>query len=209
MNRFAWVIAGAALVAAVALLTAFGPARRPELWLTPDQRGDRLFREKNYDAAAKAYTDPARQGTALFRAGDFKAAAAAFARDGTPEGAYDRGNALVLLGKYEDAIKSYDRALSLRPGWKDAEDNRAVAVVRRDRLKTEGGDETGGQSKPDEIVFGKGKKRTGDKVQVDAGEPLSDDQLRATWLRRVRTKPADFLRAKFAFQLQEREGGAK
>jgi Ca-activated chloride channel family protein len=208
VNRLAWVLIGGMLLAAVALFAAFGPWRRPELWVTPDQHADRLFREEKYAEAATSYTDPARQGAALYRAGDFKAAAAAFARDGTPEGAYNRGNALLMAGKYDDAIKSYDRALSLRPGWTDAEDNRAIAVVRRDRLKKEGGDVTGGQSKPDEVVFGKGKNQAGDTVQVDAGEPLSDDQLRALWLRRVQTKPADFLRARFAYQLQEREGGA-
>ena len=46
-------------------------------------------------------------------------------------------------------------------------------------------------------------------AEVAGGDPLSDDQLRALWLRRVQTKPADFLRAKFAYQLQEREGGVK
>jgi Ca-activated chloride channel family protein len=202
------IILGVTLLAAVVLLAVFGPWRRLDLWVTPEQQGDRLVREEKYDEAAKAYTDPARQGAALYRAGDFKAAATAFARDGSSEGAFNRGNALTMLGKYDDAIKSYDRALSLRPGWKDAEDNRAIAVVRRDRLKTQGGDVTGGQEKPDEIVFGKEKNQAGEKVQVDAGEPLSDDQLRLLWLRRVQTKPADFLRAKFAYQLQQ-QGGAK
>jgi Ca-activated chloride channel family protein len=207
VNRVTGIIVGVALLAAAVLFTAFGPARRPELWLTPDQRADRLFREGKYGEAAKAYTDPARQGTALYRAGDFKAAATAFARDGTPEGAYDRGNALLMLGKYDDAVKSYDRALSLRPGWKDAQENRAVAVIRRERMTFKGGDATGGQVKADEVVFEKGKNEAGEEVQVAGGDPLSDDQLRALWLRRVQTKPADFLRAKFAFQLEEKKVG--
>jgi Ca-activated chloride channel family protein len=201
------VIAGVGLLAALVLAVAYNPARRPDLWLTPDQRADRLFRAGTFAEAAKAYQDPARQGVAWYRAGDFKAAAAAFARDGTPEGAYDRGNALVMQGKYDDAVTSYDRALALRPGWAEAADNRAIAVVRRDRLKAEGGDETGGQVKPDAIVFGKQKGKAGDDVQVAGGDPLSDDQLRALWLRRVQTKPADFLRAKFAYQRQQAEGG--
>jgi Ca-activated chloride channel family protein len=206
MNRVTGIVVGVALLVAAILFTAFGPARRPELWLTPDQRADRLFREGKYAEAAKAYTDPARQGAALYRAGDFKAAATSFARDGTPEGAYDRGNALLMLGKYDDAVKSYDRALSLRPGWKDAEENRAIAVIRRERMNFKGGDATGGQEKPDEVVFGKDKNQAGEEVQVAGGDPLSDDQLRALWLRRVQTKPADFLRAKFAFQLEEKKG---
>jgi Ca-activated chloride channel family protein len=135
--------------------------------------------------------------------------AAAFAATATPEAAFDRGNALVMRGQYADAIKSYDRALTLRPGWKEAEDNRAIAVVRRDRMTFQGGDNTGGQVKADKIVFEKGKNsRPGEKTDMAGGRPLSDEELRGLWLRRVRTKPADFLRAKFAFQEEAKEGGA-
>ncbi len=203
MSHSAWIVAAVVLLALAGMLVFFGPSERPELWFTPDQLGEQLLREEKFAEAAKAFADPARQGVALFRAGDFKAAVAAFARDGSPEGAFNGGNALVMLGKYDDAIKRYDRALSLRPGWKDAQENRALAVVRRDRLKTEGGDETGGQTKPDEVVFGKNKQSQGEPVQVAGGQPLSDDELRALWLRRVQTKPADFLRAKFAFEAQQ------
>src|SRR5262249_42942786 len=116
---------------------------------------------------------------------------------------FDRGNALVMLGKYDEAIASYDRALSLRPGWNEVVENRAVAVVRRDRLKLTGGDETGGQVKADKIVFEKGKNpNAGEKTEMAGGDPPPDEQLRGLWLRRVQTKPADFLRAKFAFQAQ-------
>jgi len=31
---------------------------------------------------------------------------------------------------------------------------------------------------------------------------MSDEAIRALWLKRVHTQPADFLRAKFVFQLQ-------
>jgi len=34
---------------------------------------------------------------------------------------------------------------------------------------------------------------------------MSDASIRALWLRRVQTKPADFLRARFAYQLQQAE----
>jgi len=31
---------------------------------------------------------------------------------------------------------------------------------------------------------------------------MNDDEMRAVWLRKVQTKPADFLRAKFSYQHQ-------
>jgi Ca-activated chloride channel homolog len=185
---------------------ALGSAGIPNFWSRPDRRGDRLLRAGTFAEAAQAYADPYRRGVALYRAGDFKRAAAAFATVGSPEAAYDRGNSLVMLGKYDDSIASYDRALLLRRGWRECEENRAVAMVRRDRLKTSGGDETGGQVKADKIVFEKGKNpNSGEKAEVAGGDPLNDTQLRGLWLRRVQTKPADFLRAKFAFQAQSSE----
>jgi Ca-activated chloride channel family protein len=40
------------------------------------------------------------------------------------------------------------------------------------------------------------------------GEALSDEDLRATWLRRVQTTPGDFLRAKFAYQAAHEQAPA-
>jgi Ca-activated chloride channel family protein len=185
---------------------AFASIRIPNFWANPDRRGDRLLRDGRFVEAAKAFRDPVRRGIALYRAGDFKGAAAAFATVSTPKSEFDRGNCLVMLGKYDDAIASYDRALSLRPNWRDCEDNRAVAVVRRDRLKLKGGDMTGGEVKADDVVFEKGHNdQPGQETEVAGDDPLNDEQLRGLWLRRVQTKPADFLRSKFAFQVQANE----
>ncbi|MBP3960962.1 tetratricopeptide repeat protein [Gemmata sp. G18] len=198
------LFAGALVIAGAAL--ALASARNPDLWSSPDQRADRLFRAGQFEVAAQDYVDPYRRGVALYRAGNFKDAATAFATVGTPEAAFDRGNSLVMLGKYDAAIASYDRALNLRADWSECIENRAVAVVRRDRLKLTGGDETGGQVKADKIVFEKGENANrGQKTEVAGDEPLNDEQLRGLWLRRVQTKPADFLRAKFAFQAQSGE----
>ena len=40
---------------------------------------------------------------------------------------YDRGNALYWLGRYQEAIDSYDRALALEPDFADAANNRRIA----------------------------------------------------------------------------------
>ncbi|MGA9578885.1 MAG: hypothetical protein WBV90_14830, partial [Terrimicrobiaceae bacterium] len=57
-----------------------------------------------------------------------------------------------------------------------------------------------GQDKPDDIVFDqKGSDEHGQPIELAGGE-MSDEEMRATWLRRVQTTPGDFLRAKFAYQ---------
>ena len=181
------------------------------LWLTPDQQGARLLAQQRPAEAAKHFRDPLWQGIALYRDGQFKEAAAVFARVDSPQAAFDRGNALLMQGKYSDAIASYDHALQRRPDWREAKANRDLAEARRQMLEPPKDDAggTGGQLKPDEIVFDDRPQQSGDskEVEIVTGGEMSDEQLQALWLRRVQTRPADFLRAKFAYQLsrQQRE----
>src|SRR5262245_18921555 len=121
-----------AFVIALALGLAVGTVRNPDFWRTADERGEALSRARKFDAAAKAYTDLWRIGVAQYRAGNFEAAAKTFARVPGAPGAFDAGNAWLMHGKYDQAIAAYDRALGFRPGWKEAEDNRPIAVARRD-----------------------------------------------------------------------------
>jgi Ca-activated chloride channel family protein len=196
---------------AVAVLLIGGTVRNANFWETPAQRGDALMREKRFAEAAKAYRDPWQIGTAQYRNGDFEAAAKTFARVPGATGAFDQGNAWLMHGGYDQAIAAYDRALGFRPGWKEAEENKALAAARKAKIDASGDNrdqEQGDTKKPDEIVFDqKGEDKKGQPTEM-ASEEVSDEELRATWLRRVQTTPADFLRAKFAYQAAQAEKGA-
>lgn len=190
------------------LILAFGTVRNPRFWLTADQCGDRLFAEKRFAEAAKAYADPWRIGVAQYRDGQFEAAAKTFKRVPGADGAFNQGNAWLMHGKYDEAIGSYDRALGFRPGWKEAEDNKALAMARKDMLeasaKNRTEDQTGAYT-ADKIVFDqKGDDKKGQPEEMN-GRKMSDEELRALWLRRVETSPGDFLRAKFAYQAASAE----
>lgn len=193
----------AVLVAAIALL-AYGSINNPNFWRNATQRGDRLMAEKNYRAASKAYDDPWRIGVAQYRNGDFKAAAQTFTRVPGANGAFNSGNALLMQGQYDAAIAAYDRALGFRPGWQAARDNQALAVARKQRIDTAGEQReqksTDAYSPDGTVVDHKGDERK--SKPLDMNSPLSDAELRASWLRRVQTTPADFLRAKFAYQAE-------
>jgi len=169
--------------------------------LTPDQQGYYLFKKKQYEQAAIRFVDPMWQGIALFRQGDYEKAASLFAGYDTANAAFAQGNALVMQGKYEAAVDRYARALQLQPGWEDASINHEIAVARAEMLKQEGGEGTGGKLGADEIVFNKGKAppSAGEEL-VEASQEGDAVEQQAIWLRQVQTKPADFLRAKFAHQ---------
>lgn len=192
------------LAMAVALIAAGWQTGWRALWLTPDQRGQILLWQGLPADAAAAFQDPFWRGVALYRSGDFKGAAQAFATPQTPESAFNRGDAFVLLGQYDDAVKSFDKALTLRPGWPEAQRNRAIALARAALRKTAGGETDQTDSKPDEIVYDKTRKG-GEQTPAEPGQQMSDDAVRAMWLKRVQTRPADFLRARFAWQLSNQD----
>ena len=201
----------AVVVAAGALwwVTAAGSGARSGVVLTADQQAARLYRRGAFALAAARFRDPLWRAATLYRAGEYKQAAALYAGFDTAEAAYDHGNALLMQGLYEQAIARYDRALALRPGWADAVTNRDIAVRRAERVKKEGGDMTGGKLGADDVVVGPSKGPTpASGTETVEGEAANDADLRAIWLRRVQTQPADFLRAKFAVQLAQRDAAA-
>jgi len=181
-----------------------------DLWFTADQQGQRLLDKGEYQQAATKFTTPERIGTALFLAGDFEKSATVLGRSSSAQSHYNRGNALVMLGEYDAAIAAYQSVLSKRPGWPEAEQNLNIATLRKQALAPPDDDfgGTGGMLEADEIVFdqtGRVNKSSSEQVVDAADQLLSEDAMRAMWLRKVETRPADFLAARFNYQLATRQ----
>ncbi len=184
-----------------------------DFWFTPDQQGQRLMQQGKYQQAAGKFTTPERIGTALFMAGEYESAASVLGRSGSAEANYNRGNALIMLGQYEMAIEAYQNALSRRPGWQQAEQNLQIAILRKQALAPPEDDYggTGGQLEADEIVFddtGRVNKSSSEQVIDAAGQQMGEDAMRAMWLRKVETRPADFLAVRFNYQLAKQESAS-
>lgn len=178
------------------------------LWFTPDQQGRRHFDRGDYAEAAGDFQDPLWKGTALYRAGEFEEAARAFARRDTPEAHYNRGNALLLNGKYDAAVAAYERALEERSDWKEASENRDLAAARAKLLEQTGGDQGDQRIGADEIKFDNKKRDEGQETEINTEQAASDQSVQALWLKRVQTEPADFLKSKFSYQeaMRNQEG---
>jgi Ca-activated chloride channel family protein len=96
------------------------------LWQRPDQQGYQALLDNDPAAAAALFENRQWQGAARYRSGDYAASAEDFARDQSPTGLYNQGNALAKLGRYADAIERYEQVLSRVPNQEDAAFNKAL-----------------------------------------------------------------------------------
>jgi Ca-activated chloride channel family protein len=95
-----------------------------DLWQRPDQRGAQALAAQQPQQAAKLFKDPRWRAAAHYRAGDYQAVLKDLAKQPGAAAAYNRGNALAHLGKYQQALNAYQEALKIDPDFKDAAYNR-------------------------------------------------------------------------------------
>lgn len=149
-----------------------------DLWLRPDQQGQRLLERQQPAAAARHFADPQWRGMALYQAGDFAGAAAAFAQGSSAAAHYNRGNALARAGELEAALDAYEQALERQPDLKPALDNQALVqqlLQQRQAKAQEQPADTDTQGSPGNDTEGNSSSASS-QVQ---GTPGSDEQAQA------------------------------
>jgi Ca-activated chloride channel family protein len=173
------------------------------LFITADQLGYRHYENKNYSDAAKNFQNMSYKGASYFKAAEFKRAKSIYQNLSSKEDTYNLGNTFVMMGDYDNAIKSYKRALKIDPNFKEAQENLVVAKARK-ILKEPENDGTTGigdqyDMQPDEVVYdnteGKGEDDTRSAEKDAAKGNLG-------WLDRLQTGPKDFLKNKFRYEYQ-------
>ncbi|WP_339408289.1 VWA domain-containing protein [Pseudomonas helleri] len=108
-----------------------------DLWLRPDQQGQRLLEQKKPLEAVEHFNDPLWQGIALYQAGDYAAAAERFAEVNSASAHYNRGNALARSGELEAALDAYEQALELQPDLQVAAQNKALIEQMLEQQRAE------------------------------------------------------------------------
>jgi Ca-activated chloride channel family protein len=199
-----------ALLLLVAAVGGCTPERAPDRvlgwFLTPDQQGRLWFERGDPVRAARSFEDPLWKGLAFYAAEEWEPASAALVTLDTARGHFQRGNALARLERLPEAAAAYERALELEPELAEARFNLdwVSGLLELDQKEYEDAGGTGGQLEADAIVFDeRGAKGKGEMTEEEArAQGLSDAELRELWMRRVQTTPGDFLRRKFAHQLE-------
>lgn len=104
------------------------------LWQTNDQQAQKQYNQENYQGAAQQFDNAQWQGSAHYKAGNYQEALDAFKsgeQANTANALYNQGNALAQMQQYDQAINSYEAALSKNPELQDAKDNIAKIKQRQ------------------------------------------------------------------------------
>jgi Ca-activated chloride channel homolog len=173
-----------------------------DLFWTPDQQGQRLYEGHHYAEAVESFTDPSWRAAALFRSGKYTEAAELLAPIQTSSAQYNRGTALVRGRDYQGARAAFEQALKLDPNNVAAKSNldvteKIIAYLTKEREA----EDQGSQSEPPDATTNDLTGNQGRRVQIDRSSQLSEDAAEQ-WMRQVQTKPADFLRSRFALEDQ-------
>jgi tetratricopeptide (TPR) repeat protein len=129
----------------VLVLALFGPASADPA-ASRNNEGNRLYNQKLFDEALKMYTDAQTSrpeapelhyniGNVLFRKKEYDKAVEEYLRaQAAPDRAlsqaatFNRGNALLMQGRPEEAIQAYVQSLRARPDDADAKRNLELAL---------------------------------------------------------------------------------
>ena len=140
------------------------------LWLTPDQQGQRELDAGNDADAAALFDDPDWQGVASYRAGNYADSAAVFAEAGDARGFYNLGNALVMQGDFDGAIGAYEKSLELNPDNEDAKYNLEIAEDLKEQQEQEQQEGQGDDQQGSENPGGQGEQSDSEGEQQQGSE---------------------------------------
>ncbi len=149
------------------------------LWQRPDERGATHLANKRYKQAAEEFTSIPWRGVAYYRDADYVQAEQSFLQDKTPSGHFNRGNALALQAKYQEAIAAYDSALAIDPKMKKAHDAREIVMKLLEKQKQENQPKKEDQqkqpeNKPQDQQQQQGENKSPDQSEQNKQQPSPD-----------------------------------
>jgi len=157
-----------------------------DLWQTKDQQAQQAYKKQDYAKAAEQFSNPDWKAAAHYKAGEYDKALESLKSSKSASSAYNQGNALAKAGQLEEAIKAYDKALSMNPNDSDAKHNKAVVEKELEKQNQD--------QKKDEKQQAKGdskQNKEGEKQEKSDEQKSDKDKNEENPEQKPEQKPSD------------------
>ena len=163
-----------------------------DLWRNKDQQAQQAYKNNQFEQAAKLFENPDWKAAANYKAGEYDKALENLKNNQTALSTYNQGNALAQSGQLEQAIKAYEKALTLNPDDEDAKYNKELVEKELEKQKKEQQqkdnkqDDKQQQSKQDSQ-----QKKKGDKSEQSEEQKASEQKPEQSEEKKSEQQQAD------------------
>lgn len=139
-------------------------------FINDNQEAMRDFDRGDYREAAQKFKNKAWKASSLYRAGNYTEAAAMFDAEKDIESLYNQGNAYAKSGKFEEAIKLYEKVLQENPGHEDAKFNLEYLKQQQQQNQQQPENQENSKENQDKQQNSQNQNNTGQGQQKDSQE---------------------------------------
>ena len=163
-----------------------------DVWKNKEQRAFQAYKNSDFAQALTLSSDPQMKGAALYKSKEFEQAESNFALRGSATSLYNRGNALVQLQQFDQAIAAYSQAIEQNPEFESAITNKRLV---EEFLKQQQGqqnsqrdkDDQGDESSDDSSDQSESQQSESEQSQSPSGS--HDDELQSDSDREQQQQP--------------------
>jgi Ca-activated chloride channel family protein len=169
-----------------------------------NNEGNRLYAQEQYDEAMRKYTDAQASlpdapelhyniGNVLYRKGEYDKAVGEYLRAQAAKdpvlsqsATFNRGNALMLSGRVQDAVQAYIQALRADPSDQDAKRNLELALrLLEEQQKQQEQNQEGNQDDSDESQSQESQPQNEGQEPPESGQRPRGGQMTPEDARRI------------------------
>lgn len=143
-----------------------------DLWLNKNQQAMRALENEQHEQAVELFESDEWKAAANYRKGDYEATEEILNEREDARSLYNKANALARQGRYEEAIKAYDKVLENQPEHEDATYNRDLIKKELEKQQQQQNQQ---QSDSDQ-QSDEQQDQNSEQQQSDSGQQDSDQQ---------------------------------
>jgi Ca-activated chloride channel family protein len=159
-----------------------------DLWQSKDQQAQQAYKKNQFVQAANLFENQDWKAVAHFKAGEYDKALENLKSNQTELSAYNQGNALAQSGQLEQAVKAYEKALTLKPDDADAKYNKELVEKELEKQKQ---DQQKQDKKEDQSKENSEQQKTNDKSEKSEQQKASEQKPEQSNERKSEQQKAD------------------